>query len=123
MQHRSLHSDKEKKKKVQTHFLKESCDHTDARPVVRTQTVSGRLVYNSIDTKPLSVCLLINSGRRRSENRKRVQFLPLWPRRHSGEDQLGAALQTVQEQEVFRNLEAVFSRSILMCFIQFVCAF
>lgn len=99
-----------KKKTCKSHFLKRSCDHTDVHPVVLTLTVSGSLLeLPSVDAKPLSICLHIISSRRRSENRKRVPFLPLWPRRHSSEDQLSAAPQKVQEQEVRRNLEAVFS--------------
>lgn len=112
MQHK-----KTKQKTSKSHFLKRSCDHTDVHPVVLTLTVSGSLLeLPSVDAKPLSVCLHIISSRRRSENRKRVPFLPLWPRRHSSEDQLSAALQKVQEQEVRRNLEAVFS-VFQSCFI------
>lgn len=88
-------------KKSKSHFLKRSCDHTDVHPVVLTLTVSGSLLeLPSIDVKPMSVCLHIISSRHRSENRKRDPFLPLWPRRHSSEDQLSAAPQKVQEQEV-----------------------
>lgn len=77
--------------------------------MVLTLTVSGSLLEPPpVDAKPPSVCLHVIRSRRRSENRKRVPFLPLWPRRHSGEDQLGAAPQKVREQEVLRNLEAVF---------------
>lgn len=97
-------------KQSQTNFLNESCDHVD-----------DSFWSAAMNRYEASVCLLIIITRqRRSENRKQVQFLPLWPWQHHGEDQLGRRSRSRECSETLRMFFFFFLHFYIL-FAAFVC--